>query len=83
MGYSWTGAICCVCQAEEAKAEEKEQSEAQQNGDKEEEEDGKKDERNGNFRFMFNIADGGFTGGGRDEAVAARMGLLPWSSGPV
>ncbi|KFV63537.1 Chromodomain-helicase-DNA-binding protein 5, partial [Dryobates pubescens] len=46
---------------EEAKAEEKEQSEAQQNGDKEEEEDGKKDERNINFRFMFNIADGGFT----------------------
>ncbi|NXP80297.1 CHD5 protein, partial [Ramphastos sulfuratus] len=46
---------------EEGKAEEKEQSEAQQNGDKEEEEDGKKDERNGNFRFMFNIADGGFT----------------------
>lgn len=47
--------------AEDAKAEEKEQSEAQQNGDKEEEEDGKKDDRNVNFRFMFNIADGGFT----------------------
>ncbi|KFW66512.1 Chromodomain-helicase-DNA-binding protein 5, partial [Pygoscelis adeliae] len=46
---------------EDAKAEEKEQSEAQQNGDKEEEEDGKKDDRNVNFRFMFNIADGGFT----------------------
>ncbi|NXR08107.1 CHD5 protein, partial [Semnornis frantzii] len=46
---------------EDKPAEEKEQSEAQQNGDKEEEEDGKKDERNGNFRFMFNIADGGFT----------------------
>ncbi|XP_074704261.1 chromodomain-helicase-DNA-binding protein 5 isoform X4 [Strix aluco] len=46
---------------EDAKAEEKEQSEAQQNGDKEEEEDGKKDDRNINFRFMFNIADGGFT----------------------
>ncbi|NWH25604.1 CHD5 protein, partial [Grus americana] len=46
---------------EDAKAEEKEQSEAQQNGDKEEEEDGKKDDRNMNFRFMFNIADGGFT----------------------
>lgn len=41
--------------------EEKEQSEAQQNGDKEEE-DGRKDDRNVNFRFMFNIADGGFTG---------------------
>ncbi|XP_075629694.1 chromodomain-helicase-DNA-binding protein 5 isoform X5 [Balearica regulorum gibbericeps] len=47
--------------AEDAKAEEKEESEAQQNGDKEEEEDGKKDDRNMNFRFMFNIADGGFT----------------------
>ncbi|NXN70329.1 CHD5 protein, partial [Himantopus himantopus] len=46
---------------EDAKAEEKEQSEAQQNGDREEEEDGKKDDRNVNFRFMFNIADGGFT----------------------
>uniref|UniRef100_A0A8D0FC41 Chromodomain helicase DNA binding protein 5 n=1 Tax=Strix occidentalis caurina TaxID=311401 RepID=A0A8D0FC41_STROC len=46
---------------EDAKAEENEQSEAQQNGDKEEEEDGKKDDRNINFRFMFNIADGGFT----------------------
>ncbi|XP_074017589.1 chromodomain-helicase-DNA-binding protein 5 [Numenius arquata] len=46
---------------EEAKAEEKEHSEAQQNGDKEDEEDGKKDDRNVNFRFMFNIADGGFT----------------------
>uniref|UniRef100_A0A8C4V5C2 Chromodomain helicase DNA binding protein 5 n=1 Tax=Falco tinnunculus TaxID=100819 RepID=A0A8C4V5C2_FALTI len=48
-------------QPEDAKAEEKEQSDAQQNGDKEEEEDGKKDDRNMNFRFMFNIADGGFT----------------------
>ncbi|KFU95427.1 Chromodomain-helicase-DNA-binding protein 5, partial [Chaetura pelagica] len=46
---------------EDTKAEEKEQSEAQQNGDREEEEDGKKDDRNLNFRFMFNIADGGFT----------------------
>ncbi|NXQ84699.1 CHD5 protein, partial [Nyctibius grandis] len=45
---------------EDAKVEE-EQSEAQQNGDREEEEDGKKDDRNVNFRFMFNIADGGFT----------------------
>ncbi|KAM4647069.1 chromodomain-helicase-DNA-binding protein 5 isoform 7-T8 [Amazona ochrocephala] len=47
--------------AEDPKAEEKEQGEAQQNGDKEEEEDGKKEDRNVNFRFMFNIADGGFT----------------------
>ncbi|NXX97488.1 CHD5 protein, partial [Centropus bengalensis] len=46
---------------EDAKVEEKEQSEAQQNGDREEDEDGKKDDRNVNFRFMFNIADGGFT----------------------
>ncbi|NWQ61914.1 CHD5 protein, partial [Neopipo cinnamomea] len=45
----------------DGKEEDKEQSEAQQNGDKEEEEDGKKDDRNMNFRFMFNIADGGFT----------------------
>lgn len=65
-GTSWshneTCTASCVCQAEDAKAEEREQSEAQQNGDKEEEEDGKKDDRNVNFRFMFNIADGGFTG---------------------
>uniref|UniRef100_A0A8C3E3U0 Chromodomain helicase DNA binding protein 5 n=1 Tax=Corvus moneduloides TaxID=1196302 RepID=A0A8C3E3U0_CORMO len=53
--------IPCVCQAEDGKEEEKEQSDAQQNGDKEEEEEGKKDDRNMNFRFMFNIADGGFT----------------------
>ncbi|XP_051493102.1 chromodomain-helicase-DNA-binding protein 5 isoform X1 [Apus apus] len=46
---------------EDTKAEEKEQSEAQQNGDREEEEDCKKDDRSLNFRFMFNIADGGFT----------------------
>ncbi|XP_025906905.1 chromodomain-helicase-DNA-binding protein 5 isoform X3 [Nothoprocta perdicaria] len=47
--------------AEDAKVEEKEQNETQQNGEKEEEEEGKKEERNANFRFMFNIADGGFT----------------------
>ncbi|KAF2987000.1 hypothetical protein EK904_006222, partial [Melospiza melodia maxima] len=47
--------------AEDGKEEEKEPSDAQQNGDKEEEEEGKKDDRNINFRFMFNIADGGFT----------------------
>ncbi|NXE94119.1 CHD5 protein, partial [Menura novaehollandiae] len=46
---------------EDGKEEEKEQGDAQQNGDKEEEEEGKKDDRNMNFRFMFNIADGGFT----------------------
>uniref|UniRef100_A0A8C3QN94 Chromodomain helicase DNA binding protein 5 n=1 Tax=Cyanoderma ruficeps TaxID=181631 RepID=A0A8C3QN94_9PASS len=53
--------ILCVCHAEDGKEEEKEPSDAQQNGDKEEEEEGKKDDRNMNFRFMFNIADGGFT----------------------
>ncbi|CAM4654332.1 unnamed protein product [Lepidochelys olivacea] len=47
--------------AEDTKVEEKEQSETQQNGEKEEEEDGKKEDKNMNFRFMFNIADGGFT----------------------
>ncbi|NXW77323.1 CHD5 protein, partial [Hirundo rustica] len=46
---------------EDGKEEEKEPSDAQQNGDKEEEEEGKKDDKNMNFRFMFNIADGGFT----------------------
>uniref|UniRef100_A0A8C3JQK2 Chromodomain helicase DNA binding protein 5 n=1 Tax=Calidris pygmaea TaxID=425635 RepID=A0A8C3JQK2_9CHAR len=56
-----SASISCVCRAEEAKAEEKEHGEAQQNGDKEDEEDGKKEDRNLNFRFMFNIADGGFT----------------------
>uniref|UniRef100_A0A8C2TCG3 Chromodomain helicase DNA binding protein 5 n=1 Tax=Coturnix japonica TaxID=93934 RepID=A0A8C2TCG3_COTJA len=45
---------------QDTRVEEKEQNETQQNGDKEEE-DGKKDDRNVNFRFMFNIADGGFT----------------------
>lgn len=57
----WAGVISRVFPAEDTKVEEKEQSETQQNGDKEEE-DGKKDDRNVNFRFMFNIADGGFTG---------------------
>uniref|UniRef100_A0A8C2TBU6 Chromodomain helicase DNA binding protein 5 n=1 Tax=Coturnix japonica TaxID=93934 RepID=A0A8C2TBU6_COTJA len=56
----WAGVISCVCPAEDTRVEEKEQNETQQNGDKEEE-DGKKDDRNVNFRFMFNIADGGFT----------------------
>uniref|UniRef100_A0A452GSK1 Uncharacterized protein n=1 Tax=Gopherus agassizii TaxID=38772 RepID=A0A452GSK1_9SAUR len=51
----------CDNKAEDTKVEEKEQSETQQNGEKEEEEDGKKEDKNMNFRFMFNIADGGFT----------------------
>lgn len=36
--------------------------ETQQNGDREEDEAGKKEDKNGKFKFMFNIADGGFTG---------------------
>uniref|UniRef100_A0A8D0BGU7 Chromodomain helicase DNA binding protein 5 n=1 Tax=Salvator merianae TaxID=96440 RepID=A0A8D0BGU7_SALMN len=50
----------CFCQAEDIKAEEKEHGEVQQNGEKEDEEDGKKEDKN-SARFMFNIADGGFT----------------------
>uniref|UniRef100_A0A8C7AH37 Chromodomain helicase DNA binding protein 5 n=1 Tax=Neovison vison TaxID=452646 RepID=A0A8C7AH37_NEOVI len=46
---------------EDTKVEEKEPLETQQNGDKEEDEEGKKDDKNGKFKFMFNIADGGFT----------------------
>uniref|UniRef100_A0A8C3SBE4 Chromodomain helicase DNA binding protein 5 n=1 Tax=Chelydra serpentina TaxID=8475 RepID=A0A8C3SBE4_CHESE len=60
-----TGEAACDSGApaasEDTKVEEKEQSETQQNGEKEEEEDGKKEDKNMNFRFMFNIADGGFT----------------------
>uniref|UniRef100_A0A8C4YQH4 Chromodomain helicase DNA binding protein 5 n=1 Tax=Gopherus evgoodei TaxID=1825980 RepID=A0A8C4YQH4_9SAUR len=57
-------AACGACSPsihDDTKVEEKEQSETQQNGEKEEEEDGKKEDKNMNFRFMFNIADGGFT----------------------
>nr|XP_033778251.1 chromodomain-helicase-DNA-binding protein 5 isoform X9 [Geotrypetes seraphini] len=49
---------------EEKKPDEKDQAENQQNGEKEmkeEEEEGRKDEKNNRFKFMFNIADGGFT----------------------
>lgn len=49
-----------ISSADEVKTEEKEPAEPQQNGEKEDE-DGKKDDKNG-IRFMFNIADGGFTG---------------------
>lgn len=48
---------------EENKVEEKEEILNQQNGDnciKQEEEEGKRDD-SGKFKFMFNIADGGFT----------------------
>lgn len=47
---------------DDPKAEEKEPVETQQNGDREEDEEGKKEDKNGKFKFMFNIADGGFTG---------------------
>nr|XP_060482025.1 chromodomain-helicase-DNA-binding protein 5 [Panthera onca] len=46
---------------DDTKVEEKEPVETQQNGDKEEDEEGKKEDKNGKFKFMFNIADGGFT----------------------
>nr|KAF6443354.1 chromodomain helicase DNA binding protein 5 [Molossus molossus] len=46
---------------EDTKVEEKEPIETQQNGDREEDEEGKKEDKNGKFKFMFNIADGGFT----------------------
>ncbi|XP_036083865.1 chromodomain-helicase-DNA-binding protein 5 isoform X3 [Rousettus aegyptiacus] len=46
---------------DDTKAEEKEPIETQQNGDKEEDEEGKKEDKSGKFKFMFNIADGGFT----------------------
>ncbi|KAB0394682.1 hypothetical protein E2I00_008476, partial [Balaenoptera physalus] len=45
---------------DDTKAEEKEPIETQQNGDKEEDE-GKREDKIGKFKFMFNIADGGFT----------------------
>uniref|UniRef100_A0A8D0L7G0 Chromodomain helicase DNA binding protein 5 n=1 Tax=Sphenodon punctatus TaxID=8508 RepID=A0A8D0L7G0_SPHPU len=53
--------IDCAGFADDTKVEEKEQADTQQNGEKEEEEDVKKEDKNGNFKFMFNIADGGFT----------------------
>ncbi|KAL4667722.1 hypothetical protein H8959_006411 [Pygathrix nigripes] len=46
---------------DDTKAEEKEPIETQQNGDKEEDDEGKKEDKKGKFKFMFNIADGGFT----------------------
>lgn len=50
--------------AEDPKVEEREPTEAQQNGNKEEDDEGRKEEKTGKFKFMFNIADGGFTGAG-------------------
>ncbi|VCW97173.1 unnamed protein product, partial [Gulo gulo] len=46
---------------DDTKVEEKEPLETQQNGDKEEDGEGKKEDKTGKFKFMFNIADGGFT----------------------
>ncbi|XP_041425345.1 chromodomain-helicase-DNA-binding protein 5 isoform X3 [Xenopus laevis] len=49
---------------EDKKPDEKEECETQQNGEndiKQEEDEGKKEDKNGKFKFMFNIADGGFT----------------------
>ncbi|XP_036599530.1 chromodomain-helicase-DNA-binding protein 5 [Trichosurus vulpecula] len=58
--------------SEDSKVEEKETAETQQNGEKEEDEEGKKDDKNGKFKFMFNIADGGFT----DEETEAQSGQV-------
>ncbi|XP_018083448.2 chromodomain-helicase-DNA-binding protein 5 isoform X3 [Xenopus laevis] len=49
---------------EDNKPDEKEECETQQNGEndiKQEEDEGKKEDKNSKFKFMFNIADGGFT----------------------
>ncbi|KAM4651215.1 chromodomain-helicase-DNA-binding protein 5 [Discoglossus pictus] len=49
---------------EESKTNEKEDCENQQNGEndiKQEDEDEKKEDKNAKYKFMFNIADGGFT----------------------
>ncbi|XP_069466380.1 chromodomain-helicase-DNA-binding protein 5 isoform X2 [Ambystoma mexicanum] len=46
-------------EVEDTKLEE--HIEPQQNGEKEEDEDGKKEDKADKFKFMFNIADGGFT----------------------
>lgn len=62
---------CDLSPADDTKTEEKEPIETQQNGDKEEDDEGKKEDKKGKFKFMFNIADGGFTGigvGGRAES---------------
>ncbi|KAE8593218.1 hypothetical protein XENTR_v10019033 [Xenopus tropicalis] len=49
---------------EDDKPDEKEECETHQNGEndiKQEDDEGKKEDKNGKFKFMFNIADGGFT----------------------
>ncbi|XP_043918949.1 chromodomain-helicase-DNA-binding protein 5 isoform X2 [Protopterus annectens] len=56
---------CKPAEDKDVKKEEKEANETQENGEKEEkdEEDeaGRKEDKNNKFKFMFNIADGGFT----------------------
>lgn len=80
-----------VCPApDDTKAEEKEPIDMQQNGDREEDEEGKKEDKSGKFKFMFNIADGGFTGigvagGPRAGWLVAQASCLcgSWESGQV
>lgn len=72
--------------ADDSKAEEKEPIETQQNGDKDDDEEGKKEDKNGKFKFMFNIADGGFTGigvgdGQRPALVGVTGFLFVWVLG--
>lgn len=72
---------------EDTKVEEKEPIETQQNGDREEDEEGKKEDKNGKFKFMFNIADGGFTGmgwdGGQRAGVAGVTAFLTLGPGSL
>lgn len=68
--------MACPLPPDDPKAEEKEPTETQQNGDREEDEEGKKEDKNGKFKFMFNIADGGFTG---TEVGEWTGGLGCWS----
>ncbi|KAM4703136.1 chromodomain-helicase-DNA-binding protein 5 [Rhinophrynus dorsalis] len=49
---------------DDSKLDEKEDCENQQNGEndiKQEDDEGKKEDKSGKYKFMFNIADGGFT----------------------
>ena len=68
---------------DDTKAEEKEPVETQQNGDKEEDEEGKKEDKIGKFKFMFNIADGGFTGIGGEAMGLRATGFLTVGPGSL
>lgn len=68
--------MACLSLPDDPKAEEKEPMETQQNGDREEDEEGKKEDKNGKFKFMFNIADGGFTGMGVRQQTGTRLLVL-------